>query len=113
MRLEVTFKNCHSTDALRERAEQKFMKAVKHMREPIEAHMVVHVEKHRHCADLTVSSAGDTFKAQLETDDMYATIDGLMDKIERTARRRKERLQDRAHMADPTGEVDGFGLSEE
>jgi putative sigma-54 modulation protein len=110
MNLHVTFKNCHSTDALRERAEQKLQKSMKYLREPVEAHMVVQVEKHRHRADITVTAAGEILKAEVETDDMYATIDTLMDKIEGVARRHKERRS--KHQGDAADEVDGFGLNE-
>jgi putative sigma-54 modulation protein len=115
MRLDVTFKNCHSTEALKERATRKFEKAAKYLREPIEAHMVVQVEKHRHIADLTVTASGEVFKAEVVTDDMYTTIDAIMEKIERVAKRHKDRTTDhkaeRKH-GDDTGEVDGFGVSE-
>lgn len=108
MRLEITFRNTQATDALRERAEKKFQKVAKHLREPIDAHLVCKVEKHRHSAELTIHAAGDqSFKAQEVTGDMYATIDGIMNKLERTVRRHKERIIDRAQSG--TGDsVDGF-----
>jgi putative sigma-54 modulation protein len=110
MSLHVTFKNCQSTDALVERAEQKFEKALKYMKEPVEAHMVVHVEKRRHRADLTVTAAGEILKTEVETDDMYTTIDTLMDKIERVAKRHKERRSARVHQGDDRALPRGFGV---
>ncbi len=110
MNLHVTFKNCLPTDALKERAEQKLQKVMKYLREPVEAHMVVQVEKHRHRADLTVTAAGEILKAEVETDDMYATIDTLMEKIERVAKRHKERRS--AHHGDDAERADGFGVIE-
>ena len=110
MRFEVTFRNTQATDALVERAQRKFSKVVKHLREPVEAHMVVHVEKHRHRAEITVNAARDTLKVQEETDDMYATIDRIMHKLERVARRHKERMNDRyQQQPEPT---DGFTLAQ-
>ena len=98
MQFEVTFRNTEATDALRERAEKKFAKVAKHLREPIDAHLVLRVEKHRHIAELAVRAAGEQyFKAKDTTDDMYASIDGLMNKLERTVRRQRERLLDRKH----------------
>jgi len=112
MRLEITFRNIEASDALRERAEKKFKKVAKHLREPIEGHLVIKVEKHRHSAELTVHAAGEqTFKAQEVTDDMYATIDGIMNKAERTVRRHKERLIDK-HQAGAGEEGDGFTTEE-
>ena len=110
MRFEVTFRNTQTTDALVQRAERKFAKVAKHLREPIEAHMVVQVEKHRHMAEINVTTGRDTLKVQEETDDMYRTIDRVMHKLERVARRHKERMQDRWHSADQPS--DGFTLAE-
>ena len=108
MRLDLTFRNINATDSLRQRAEKKFQKVAKHLKEPIEAHMVLNVEKHRHLAELTVHSAGEQyFKAHEESDDMYATIDGIMTKLERSARRKRERKIDRAHRGSGIV-IDGF-----
>ena len=41
MRLEVSYRNIRAADALRERAERKFRKVTKHLREPIEVHVVL------------------------------------------------------------------------
>jgi putative sigma-54 modulation protein len=107
MRLEVTYRNIRAADALRERAERKFQKVSKHLREPIEAHVVLRVEKHRHLAEATVASSGDVFKAHVESDDMYVAIDGLMNKLERVVRRHRERIIDRAHSGSGDA-TDGF-----
>jgi putative sigma-54 modulation protein len=110
MRFEVTFRNTQTTDALVQRAERKFAKVAKHLREPIEAHMVVQVEKHRHVAEINVSTGRETLKVQEETDDMYRTIDRVMHKLERVARRHKERQQDRWHQSEE--QADGFSLAD-
>jgi putative sigma-54 modulation protein len=110
MRFEVIFRNTQTTDALRDRAERKFRKVVKHLREPVEAHLVMHVEKHRHCAEITVVAAHETLKAQEESEDMYVTVDRLMHKLEHVAQRHKERLQDRWQQTSEP--VDGFTLAD-
>jgi len=107
MRLELTYRNIRAADTLRDRAERKFRKVTKHLREPIEAHVVLRVEKHRHMAEATVAANGDVFKAHEESDDMYVAIDGLMNKLERVVRRHRERIIDRAH-AGSGDAVDGF-----
>lgn len=112
MRFEVIFRNTPATDALKERAARKFNKVVKHLREPLEGHLVLHVEKHRHCAEITVTAGRDTLKVAEESDDMYVTVDRLMHKLEHVSRRHKERLLDRHQQADPNVIVDGFSLSD-
>ena len=110
MNLHVTFKNCDPSDALRERAEQKLDKLAKYLREPIEVHVVLQVEKHRHRGDVTVSAAGEILKTELETDDMYVTVDRLMERITRIAKRQKERRT--GHHDDGAEPLDGFGVTE-
>ncbi len=110
MNLHVTFKNCEPSDALRERLEQKLQKLAKYLREPIEAHVVLQVEKHRHRGDVTIHSAGEILKTEVETDDMYVTVDQLMDRIARAAKRQKDRRT--GHHEDEAEPIDGFGVTE-
>jgi putative sigma-54 modulation protein len=110
MNLHVTFKNCEPSDALRERLEQKLDKLAKYFREPSEAHVVLGVEKHRHRGDITVHAPGEILKTEVETDDMYVTVDRLMERLERAAKRQKERRT--GHHEDEAEPVDGFGVNE-
>jgi putative sigma-54 modulation protein len=106
MNLHVTFKNCEPSDALRERLDQKLQKLGKYLREPVEAHIVLQVEKHRHRGDATIHSAGEILKTEVETDDMYVTVDQLMERIARAAKRQKERRT--GHHEGEADRADGF-----
>jgi putative sigma-54 modulation protein len=53
------------------------------------------VERHLHRCDVTITASGWTFKGVEETEDMYTSVDKVMDKIERQIRRMKGREQDR------------------
>lgn len=110
MRFDVTYRNTQGSDALTERAEKKFAKLMKYLKEPVEAHLTLTVEKHRHRGEITVNAGRDTLKIQDETDDMYATIDLIMNRLERVARRQKERTADRH--ATPAEQPDGFTLAQ-
>ena len=91
MELEFTFRNIEPTDAIKAWANKRFQKVTKHLKEPSAAHLEIAVDKHRHRAELTVHSHGDILRATDETDDMYATLDGVMQKLEQVAQRQKER----------------------
>ena len=91
MGLDVTFRGLEPSETLRERAEEKFAKITKHLNEPIEATLVCLQEKHRQRAELTVHAAGDVLKVREEGSDMYASIDGSMNRLARAARRLRER----------------------
>ena len=107
MNMDVTYRNIRPSPALKGRAEKKFVKVAKHLREPIEGHLVLREEKHLKIAEFTVTGSGEVFKAEEQSGDMFASIDGLMTKLERVVRRRKERNYDRLQSGSSDAE-DGF-----
>ncbi|MBW1645037.1 MAG: ribosome-associated translation inhibitor RaiA [Deltaproteobacteria bacterium] len=93
MNIQVTFRHMETTEALKEYAIEKVSKIKKYLDAPVEVHVVLSVEKFRHIAEVTFTINGYVVKGQEETDDMYAAIDMVMDKIERQVRRYKEKLK--------------------
>ena len=57
-------------------------------------HCILTVEKLQHKAEATVNVNGGTIYADAIEEDMYAAIDGLMDKLDRRVRKHKEKLVD-------------------
>ncbi len=94
MQVNVTFRHMESSEALKKYAEEKTVRLNKYLFEPIEVHWVLAIEKIRHIADATVTANGVTIKAQEDTQDMYAAIDSVIDKLENQVRRHKERAKD-------------------
>ena len=99
MQLDITFKNIHSSDALKDYASKRFSKLAKYIDRPTEVHVVLSVEKRRHKADITVNADGVTINAVEITEDMYSAIDMVMDKLERQIKKHKEQLQDKKGQA--------------
>ncbi|MFY9398543.1 MAG: ribosome-associated translation inhibitor RaiA [Desulfomonilia bacterium] len=93
MQIDITFKNMDSSDALRDYATKRLSKLDKYMDRPTEVHLVLSVEKRRHQADVTVSADGAMINAVETTEDMYAAIDMVMDKLERQIKKHKDKLQ--------------------
>jgi putative sigma-54 modulation protein len=59
----------------------------------IEAHVILDVVKHRHRAEIILHCANHiTIEADVECDDMYAAIDGVVAKIERQMRKYKTKM---------------------
>ena len=63
----------------------------------IEVHVILDVEKHRHFAEMVLHCNNHiTIEASEETDDMYASIDGVIAKIAQQMRKYKTRIM-RSH----------------
>jgi len=95
MQISVTFRHIEPSPALRDYAEEKISRIKKYVEEPIEAHVVLTVEKFRHIAEATIKANGMGFKGTEETDDMYSAIDTLADTIESQVRKNKEKFRGR------------------
>ena len=83
MQVMVTFRHVEPTDGLRQHAEEKVQRVRKYLRRPIEAHIILSVEKQRHIAEVQLSANHLNITATEETDDLYSAIDLAMSKIER------------------------------
>ena len=112
MNVNVTFRNIETTQALKDYSQQKLEKVRKVLVKAINADVVLSTERHQHIAEVTIAAKDTTFKGTEKADDMYAAIDLVMDKVERQARRHKERTKQkkgRASVKDqPTAEEGEF-----
>ena len=94
MQLNVSGHHVEITDSLREYVESKVAKTARHFDLVSDVHCILTVEKLRHKAEATVHVNGGTIYADNTEGDMYAAIDGLVDKLERRVRKYKEKLVD-------------------
>ncbi len=102
MQLNITFRHFDSSDALKDHAKEKVERVNKYLDRAGEAHVVLSLERHLHQADITIHSGAFVLRGKEKTEDMYASIDLAMDKIEKQLRRYKEKLKqhhgkDRVH----------------
>lgn len=93
MQLNITFKNIDSTDALKDYASKRLSKLDKYIDRPTEVHAVLSVEKRRHTADVTMTADGIVINAVEISEDMYSSIDMVIDKLERQVKKYKEKIQ--------------------
>ena len=94
MDIMVTFRHTEPIESLKIYAEEKVSKLKKFLDFPLEAHIVLSVEKFRHIADVTVSVNGTRIKAVEETGDMYSAIDKVMDKVEAQVKKHISKIRD-------------------
>jgi putative sigma-54 modulation protein len=95
MEITVTFRHTEPIESLRTYAVEKISKIKKFLDSPMEAHIVLTVEKFRHQADVTLSLNGARIKAVEETADMYSAIDQVIDKLEKQVKRHLSKIRSR------------------
>ena len=93
MQISFTFRHMESNDGMREYAKQKLMKIKKYMDNPVEAHVVLSVEKFRNIAEVTLKGEGVSINGEERSDDMYSAIDNVMNKIGRQIKRRRGKIR--------------------
>jgi len=94
MQLSITGHHINITPALRDYVDNKLERLERHFENVTDIHCVLSVEKLRHKAEATVQVSGATLFADEVQEDMYAAIDGLIDKLDRQVKKHKEKLQD-------------------
>ncbi len=91
--IRVTGRHVSVTDAIRDYAKNKIDHI--HLDYPriIEVHVILDVSKHRQSAEIILHCANHiTIEADMECDDMYAAIDGVVAKITRQMRKYKTKM---------------------
>jgi putative sigma-54 modulation protein len=93
MKVTVNGKNIEVTDALRDYAEKKVAKVAKFFeKSPVGSQVTLRTERGIHIVEITVQVDGILLRGEEKTGDMYASIDGAIDKIERQVHKFKTRI---------------------
>lgn len=98
MRLQVKGKNVEVSDSLVQYAQQKLGKLDKHLNDAARLELELAVERNpsisdRQIAEATVWTKGPILRARESSQDMKASIDLLAEKLERQAKRYREKRQ--------------------
>ena len=115
MQITFNFKNFEPSEQLKEYAQTRFQKLDKYLRHPDTAELQVNleVEKFRQMADVTLISDETQLSAGYESEDMYASIDNVLDKLESQLRRIKDRNKEKRRKSrNDLGRKDIFTYSE-
>lgn len=83
MNINITFRHLESTDAIKAYTQEKVSKLQKFLRQPMTAKATLSLEKHEHVAEIRVSSGSEHHEAKEASEDMYASIDKVISKLER------------------------------
>ncbi len=99
MQIVVSGKNIHLSPPLKEYAERKLMSIKKYFDHIIEVDVTLSVDEVRDqsrskVCEVTVWANGIVLRGKKASEDLYASIDMVADKIERQVKKYKEKLKD-------------------
>lgn len=96
--MEVTLqaRNLEMSDSLREYVQKKLDKLSKYFRNPLQVQVMLSSEKGRQIAEVTIPISDLILRGEDETDDIYASVDGVVDKLERQIKKYKTKINRKA-----------------
>ena len=93
MKITVSGKNINVTDALKDTVVKKISKLDKYFNPEVEAQVTLSVQKSRHIIEVTIPFDGVILRGEESTDDMYVSVDNVLDKLEKQIRKHRTRLE--------------------
>jgi putative sigma-54 modulation protein len=97
MNLHLTGHQLPITPAIREYIEVKLERITHHFDNVIDVNVIMSVEKLQQKIEATVHVRGKDIFCESAATDMYAAIDGLIDKLDRTILKHKEKTLSHRH----------------
>ncbi len=102
MNVAITFKNFQPSDHLKKYARRRFEKLLKFTdSENVAIEAMLRVEKFRHIAEISLVGDNLNIAAAEESEDMYASVDMVRDKLEAQLRKNSDRKKDRRAAVSP------------
>ena len=101
MQVHFTFRNVESSEGVKNYAREKIARVQKYLRSPLDADVILFVERHHHCVEMSVRADGERYAGHVESEDMYASIDLVVDKVERQVREAKDAANTRKRHSSP------------
>lgn len=94
MQLTISGHQIDLTDSMKNYIGEKMQRIERHFDHLNSIDVILHVEKIHHKAEATINAKGLTLHAQADSDNMYASIDELTDKLDSQVLKHKEKLTD-------------------
>jgi putative sigma-54 modulation protein len=95
MRVTIAGKGMEISDYLKDVATKKIAKLQRYFEAGTEAHITMSIQKSRHIVEVTIPFDGVVLRGEESTGDMYASIDGVVRKLEKQIHRHRTALKRR------------------
>lgn len=94
MQFTIRGQQIEVTDALKDYVDKKLSRLDKYFEAPLtsEGHVTLSVVRGLHTVEVTIPLTGVVLRAEDRSDDMYASMDAVVDKLERQIRKHKTKL---------------------
>lgn len=83
MNISITFRQMDPSEAIKKYATTKISRLQKLLEQPMVAKVTFAIQKQRHITEVQIASGRRRVEAKESSDEMYAAIDEVMDKLER------------------------------
>jgi putative sigma-54 modulation protein len=105
MQIQFNFKNFDPSNHLKKYARNRFSKLGRYIQnvEGSEVQINMEVEKFRHMAEVVLVDKNTHISAREESEDMYSTIDLVLDKLKAQLRKSREKVKARRRGAKSSG----------
>jgi len=94
MQLNITGRHIEVTTAIHDYVNEKFSRISRHFDQVLNIEVILEVQKLEHKAEATLHVSGNHIFADASSNDMYAAIDALTDKLDRQLLKHKEKIKD-------------------
>jgi putative sigma-54 modulation protein len=95
MKLTITARGMDLSDAQRDHFEKKLARLDRFFDDDVEATARLRTERGLKIVEVTIPLYNDTLRAQEGTDELYASLDAVMEKMTRQIRKHRTRLEKR------------------
>ena len=93
MNISITFRHMDATEAVKGYANEKIARMQRFLRTPLKAQVTLSCQHDRlHHIEVDIHAGHDHFHAHETSEDMYASIDKVVDKVERQIMSAKKAL---------------------
>ena len=94
MQLNITGRHIEVTEALNNYIHEKFSRISRHFDQVLNIDVILEVQKLEHKSEASLYVSGNHIFANSSSNDMYASIDALTDKLDRQLLKHKEKIKD-------------------
>jgi len=95
MNINYTARHTSITPEIKKHAERRLRAIEKLLGYPVEADLILSVEKYRHKAEINIKIKGTTLNTVEETHDMFSSMGLAFDRLEKRVKKEREKLRER------------------